>query len=198
MLQVINLEFDYQDKPLLQQVSFQVAKGDLLHIKGANGSGKTTLIKLIAGLCQPASGQIHFNGLDIHTNLCDYHKKLCFVGHKSGVNPYLTIKENCLFDLHYRAQHIEELASIFNLVPHLDKLCGLLSAGQCRQVGLLRLWMTNAPLWLLDEPLVALDEKSLLILMAKIEEHRTKGGMVIMSSHQQLPTQTSKYQEYLL
>lgn len=198
MLEVINLEFDYQDKPLFTQVNFQVSAGHLLHLRGANGVGKTTLLKLLAGLRQPTAGHIYYEGLEIQQNLADYQKKICFVGHKSGVNPFLTIKENCLFDLHYENQDLLSLASVFNLVPHLDKRCGLLSAGQCRQVGLLRLWMSDACIWLLDEPLVALDERSLAALMRQIELHRMRGGAVIFSSHQTIPLEASSYKEYLL
>lgn len=198
MLQVINLDFDYQDKPLLTNVNFKVKPGDLLHIKGANGVGKTSLLKLLAGLRQPTTGKIYYEGVEIHDNLSDYQKKIRMVGHKSGINPYLTVKENCLFDLHYEQQDLLALAAVFKLTPYLDKRCGLLSAGQCRQVGLLRLWMSGAVLWLLDEPLVALDEASLGVLMEQVAVHRNKGGSVILSSHQKIPLQASDYEEYVL
>lgn len=199
MLEVTNLDFDYQDQPLLKNVSFQVPAGGLLHLKGANGAGKTTLIKLIAGLYQPSRGQIHYQGQDINHNLPAYQRQLCFVGHKTGINPYLTVKENCLFDLHYKSEDkIEALASVFKLQHHLDQSCGLLSAGQRRQAGLLRLWMSTARLWLLDEPLVALDDEALSIIMSKIEDHRSNGGAVLLTSHQSLPLNASAYQEYHL
>lgn len=198
MLDIIELDFDYQDKPLLNQISFNVSDGTLLHLRGANGVGKTTLLKVIAGLYLPARGLIQFEGHSIHNDLCAYQQKLCYVGHKTGLNPHLTIKENCLFDIHYsHKKNIEELVSVFKLEAHIDQPCGLLSAGQKRQVALLRLWMSNARLWLLDEPLVALDDQALSVIMNKIEEHRGTGGAVILTSHQNLPRQTS-YQEYYL
>ena len=87
---------------------------------------------------------------------------------------------------------------MFNLDNHLDQPCGLLSAGQRRQVGLLRLWLSDARLWLLDEPLVALDEKALSQLMRHIEAHRKKGGAVLLTSHKAIPINQTEYQEYLL
>jgi heme exporter protein A len=80
----------------------------------------------------------------------------------------------------------------------LDVPCALLSAGQQRQAGLLRLWASQARLWLLDEPLVALDERAMSVLLAKMAEHRTTGGAILMTSHQDLPLNPANYQEYQL
>lgn len=198
MLDVLNLNFDYQEQPLLNEVTFHLPAGGLLHLRGANGAGKTTLLKLIAGLYCPADGQIHFFNQNIHQDLAAYQRQLCFVGHKTGINPSLTLRENCFFDLKYNGMPIEELIAIFNLERHLDLPSGLLSAGQRRQVGLLRLWMSDAQLWLLDEPLVALDDKALELIMNKINTHRAQGGAVLLTSHQKLLLHPSVYQEYSL
>ena len=200
MLDVIELDFDYQERPLLKEVTFHLPAGGLMHLRGANGAGKTTLLKLIAGLYHPTHGRIQFDGQTIDNNLASYQRQLCFIGHKTGINPYLSLIENCFFDLHYESfdKNIEELASIFKLETHLDSPCGLLSAGQRRQVGLLRLWMSDVKLWLLDEPLVALDDFSLSIIMEKMNQHRRLGGAVLLTSHQHLSINKSDYQEFLL
>ncbi|MFJ1268129.1 heme ABC exporter ATP-binding protein CcmA [Legionella lytica] len=198
MLDVINLCFDYQEQPLLNKVAFHLPAGGLLHLQGANGAGKTTLLKVIAGLYRPAEGEIRFAQKNIHLDLAEYQRQICFVGHKTGINPSLTLRENCLFDLHYQKQPIEELVSLFKLQAHLDYPCALLSAGQRRQVGLLRLWMTKAKLWLLDEPLVALDDSALELIMTKVEEHRKEGGAILLTSHQKLPLNPIAYQEHRL
>lgn len=198
MIDVINLEFDYQDKPLLNGVNLHLKAGDLLHLRGANGAGKTTLLRLIAGLNQPMRGQIQFMGRSIYDDLAAYQDNICFIGHRAGINPLLTIKENCLFDSHYQDQDIQALAAHFHLQDYLDYPCGVLSAGQTRQVALLRLWMTSRSLWLLDEPLVALDETAVNTLLVRIREHRDTGGAVLITSHQPLPIPSSEYQEYCL
>jgi heme exporter protein A len=188
MLRVTALDFDYQDKPLLQDVNCYLPQGGLLHIQGANGVGKTTLLKLIAGLYRPLSGAVHFEG------------QLCYVGHQPGIHRYLTLRENCLYDTHYRANehNIDELAAVFGLQSMVDMPLALLSAGQQKQVGLLRLWMTEAKLWLLDEPLVALDEASQGLLMAHMQQHRQRGGGIILTSHQAMPLDIQDYQVYTL
>lgn len=199
LLQLIDLAFDYEDVPLLHHLNFELEKSDLLHIHGANGAGKTTLLKLLAGLYHPSSGVIKYRETTIYDDLASYQSHLCFVGHKTGISPYLTIKENCQFDSHFnKALNLSELASIFNLKNYLNTACGLLSAGQRRQIGLLRLWMSQASIWLLDEPFVALDEKALVILMDKINQHREQGGAVILTSHQNLPLEKGSYKDYYL
>lgn len=198
MLDVIELDFDYHDQPLLQQISFHLPASGLLHLKGANGAGKTTLLRLIAGLLKAERGEILFDGQSINNDLYSYQKQLCFVGHKAGINPYLTLRENCLFDIHCPANqlNLRELCQQFNLDHLIDYPCGLLSSGQKRQVALLRLWMTKAKLWLLDEPLVALDELALAVIIGKIKEHRANGGAVLLTSHQDLPLNKADYEEY--
>lgn len=199
ILQLVQLTFDYQEAPLLKDVSFELGGGDLLHLQGANGAGKTTLLKVLAGLYEPSSGEINYQGVPITEQLTTYQQDLCFVGHKIGISPYLTLEENCKFDIHYSQQKdLRELAALFHLQRYLTTPCGLLSAGQRRQVGLLRLWLTKAKIWLLDEPFVALDRAALIILMDKIQQHRETGGLVLLTSHQEIPLEVSSYKEYCL
>jgi heme exporter protein A len=201
MLQLVDVHFEYQDRPLLQGINILIKPGEMMHLQGPNGSGKTTLFKLIAGLLQLTQGQILYSGYSIVNDLSTYHRQICFVGHKTGINPYLTIKENCLFDLQSNtltSSELTELVTVFKLESHLESPCGLLSAGQKRQVSLLRLWLSKAKLWLLDEPFIALDEEAMQLLMRHIESHRVRGGAVILTSHQSLPLGYSNYQEYCL
>lgn len=200
MLDLVSLSFDYFDKPLLREVQFSVTSGQLLHLRGANGAGKTTLLKLLAGLLQPQKGDILFESKSISKDLVSYQQQLCYIGHKAGINPLLTVKENCFFDLHWERQPIalDKLLADFSLSDLGDEPCYHLSAGQKRRVGLLRLMMSNAKLWLLDEPLVALDQHAILNLMTYLENHLAQGGLVIFTSHQSLPPHQLDYQEYFL
>ena len=199
MLDVVALSFDYQDKPLLNKVQFSLAAGQLLYLRGANGAGKTTLLKLLAGLLQPNEGEIRYEGKAVSQDLSTYQQKLCYVGHKSGLNPLLTVEENCVFDMHWgrRLLPFTSLLEGYGLQGLAEEPCHLLSAGQQRRVSLLRLVMTDAKLWLLDEPLVALDIGAIETLKTCLETHLDKGGQVILTSHQSLPFSFS-YKEYSL
>jgi heme exporter protein A len=200
MLEVKHLGFDYPDKQLLQGVEFVVPEGGLLHLRGSNGAGKTTLLKLLSGMLLPTQGEIHYCGRSIHDHIAVYQQNVCYVGHKSGISQLLTVRENCRFDLHQANQLLpfDDLIKSFSLSGLEDVQCGLLSVGQRRRVGLLRLAMTHASLWLLDEPLVALDNDAIAILMASLNTHLSRGGLVVLTSHQNLPLGQVNYQEYLL
>ncbi len=176
MLHVTDLTFDYSDKILLQKVFFSVSKGSVLHVKGENGSGKTTLLKLLAGLIKPHSGEIVCQGT------------FCYVGHQNGVNLRLTPLEHVHLDLNITShEQCDEMLQKMALREVQDKPCGLLSAGQKRRVGLLRLLATKADLWLLDEPLVGLDEASLQLFSVLTQEHLKQSGSIVLTSHQNLP-----------
>ena len=200
MLDVINLGFDYTDKPLLQDVQFTLGEGQWLHLRGHNGSGKTTLLKLLAGLLRPTHGYVRYHGRDIMDNIADYQQSICYVGHKAGVSLPLTVRENYQFDLQRKQADMlfDALMNRFALSGLEDVPCGLLSMGQRRRVGLLRVLMSDAPLWLLDEPLVALDQDAVTILMDCCREHLDKGRQIIMTSHQPLPLQDRVCQEYYI
>ncbi|MFZ4077805.1 MAG: heme ABC exporter ATP-binding protein CcmA [Legionellaceae bacterium] len=184
MLDVINLEFDYAEIPLLKGVSFSLRPGQLLYVKGDNGKGKTTLLKLLAGLLYPTAGDIRYAG-----------SSCCYVGHKTGVSALLTVREYWALELSHEHNSVsfEEAIARLALEGTEDRLCGVLSAGQRRRVGLLRLLISNAKLWLLDEPFSALDHQTVLNLKGVIESHLTSGGLAVLTSHQTLPFDASSY-----
>jgi heme exporter protein A len=199
MLDIVNLNFDYPEKSVLHDIHFSVPAGSLLHLRGGNGAGKTTLIKLLASLLCPTTGDIQYKKISIYQDIMAYRQKICYVGHKTGLSLALTVEENCRFDLHYeKGKPIDKLLPLFGLQGLEQAICGLLSVGQRRRLGLLRLLMSDAPLWLLDEPLVALDTKAIDIFMEHMDNHLSQGGLVILTSHQQLPMTTRSYQEYCL
>ena len=199
MLNVTNLGFDYSDIPILQNVQFNVPSGHLLHIRGQNGAGKTTLLKLLAGLLQPALGDIQYNGQSIRNNRSAYQQTLRYVGHKTGVSLLLTVRESTQYDVFSpSAQSFEALIQRFGLMGLEDVPCGLLSQGLRRRVGLLRLLIAPSTLWLLDEPLVALDQDAISILMDCFREHLDQGGLIVLTSHQPLPLKDRPCLEYCL
>lgn len=208
MLETQHLSFDHPTQtlsrhiqPLLCDVTWQLPTGSMLHIQGPNGSGKTTLLKLLAGILQPTSGLVMSDGQDIHRNLTLYQQNICYLGHKTGISLGLTVIENCLYDLSTRCFDPSELEDLLRTLSlwHVKELpCYLLSAGQKRRVGLLRLKLSTAKIWLLDEPLVALDSEGIAQLMHLLQTHMTAGGQVVYSSHQSLPWPGATHQVYSL
>lgn len=198
MLEVTNLYFDYSERPLLQKVQFTVEPSVLLHVSGANGAGKTTLLKLLAGLLCPTQGDIRYGGSSILDNLQTYHQKMCYVGHKAGVSQLLTVREHCQFQNTPLLDSYDAVLKQFGLQGLENTPCSLLSVGQRRRVGLLRIMLSNALLWLLDEPLVGLDNASVKLLVDCFEQHLDKGGQIVISSHQTIPIERQYCQDYYL
>ena len=197
MLDVTNLDFDYSDQSVLKGVKFQLNSGSLLHLRGVNGAGKTTLLKLLAGLLRPTQGQISYHGQSIWDNLPAFQQSICYVGHKNGMSQLLTVREYCQYEFS-KMDKFDEVIKRFNLQGLEDVVCALLSVGQRRRVGLLRIMMSNAPLWLLDEPLVGLDQQSITTLVSCFAEHLDAGGQIILTSHQEIPLNGRLHQEYVL
>ncbi|WP_133130803.1 cytochrome c biogenesis heme-transporting ATPase CcmA [Legionella yabuuchiae] len=201
MLEVHNLDFDYPDKSVLKNIQLSTGAGTLLHLRGENGSGKSTLLKILAGLLVPDHGQVLFYGKNIYEDRPTYQQQLCYVGHKPGISPWLTVAEHCRFDLYCSSLDkplIDEVIANVGLQGMENRLCGLLSAGQRRRVGLLKLHCSEHPLWLLDEPLVSLDQTAIAMLTDCMARHLNRGGAIIMTSHQAITLSDIPYEEYIL
>lgn len=195
MLEVVRLYYDYAEQPVLCNVNLSLNSGTLLHIQGENGAGKTTLLKLLAGLFEPDSGYISYNACNINVDLPAYQALLCYIGHAPGISGLLTVQENLSFNLwDIECQQFQETMRLLSLDKLADIRCHVLSMGQRRRVALARLFLTKAPLWLLDEPLTGIDQDAVKLLMRCFETHLTRGGQIIVTSHQNLPVKTGAYE----
>jgi heme exporter protein A len=190
LLDVTNLECVRGDRPLFRGLSFAVRPGELLHVAGANGSGKTTLLRTLCGLSRPATGEIRWHNTDIRELGDDYHQQLAYVGHLNGIQGELTARENlrvaaCLVGATGPADTDAVLAQV-GLAAYRDFPAKILSQGQKRRLALARLAVARKPLWILDEPFSALDAHSLGAMTALLSDHLATGGMIIITSHQDL------------
>ncbi len=173
MINIKNLDFCYQDVPVIHAWSSQLDSGVICHLRGSNGSGKSTLLKLIAGILKPSAGSIETSG------------GCAYVGHQLGLHQQLSVLENLMFGLgaHVSIDWGEHLKQA-NLLSHQHRLCRELSLGQQHKVAMLGLLAKNAELWLLDEPFANLDHKSEEWLWDLIIRHQSQGGMVVFTAHQ--------------
>ena len=183
------------ERLVFENVSFAVAQGEALVLRGPNGSGKTSFLRLVAGLLRRDAGDLTWRGADVSDDPETWRANLCFVGHLDGIKPLFTVAENVAFWARLAGAsdvRVGEALDRFGLAALSDVPARFLSAGQRRRVGLARLVAAPAPVWLLDEPTVSLDAESVANLAAVMKEHRAAGGLVIAATHAELNLDDAK------
>ena len=188
LLEVAGLACHRGGRPVLDGLSFSLAKGELLVLTGPNGSGKTTLLRALALLVPAEAGTISWQGADVATDREAWRSALAWLGHQDGLKGDLTVRENLLVAQRLRGEpvdgeRVDDALGAFDLVPLARRAVRSLSAGQRRRVALARVIAANASLWLLDEPLNALDGESQAALLTVLEGHLDQGGLVIAATH---------------
>eukprot|EP01135_Chromosphaera_perkinsii_P003121 Nk52_evm10s236 gene=Nk52_evmTU10s236 len=177
---------------IFENINFSLKPGGALLLQGPNGCGKSTLMNMILGQVKPTVGAFTLNNIKIerpkrsplrHTGFCQY-----LYAELLGMHPEFTVEENMgYYDAHMFASSDPSLAldalDVLHLRGRLFKFC---SMGQKKRCNLARMLHVAAPLWIMDEPTVGLDIPSIRILELMITHHRNRGGMVIVSSHQNL------------
>jgi heme exporter protein A len=173
MLKVHNLAVSRGGLTVLEGVSFALASGQVLMLRGPNGVGKTTLLRSLAGLQPAADGWVE----------CD-HDQLTYSGHADGVKATLTVAENLAFWAAVHGQSaIDYAIAAMDLIQLQSRRAADLSAGQKRRLGLARLPVTGRKIWLMDEPTVSLDAASVALFGAMLRGHLAQGGAAIVATH---------------
>ncbi len=177
------------DRRLFAEVNFLLGAGDVLHVAGRNGSGKTSLLRILSGLATPQEGTVLWNGADIRTLREEFARELLYIGHLNGIKDDLTGVENLRIgsELEGRRAADEEIHTAFRcmgLEGCEDIPSRFLSQGQKRRVALCRLLLGERSLWILDEPYTALDVAAIDVVRDALHDHLARGGMVILTTHQ--------------
>jgi heme exporter protein A len=187
LLRAEGLACDRGGQRVLTLPSLALPRGHGLWLRGRNGSGKTTLLRALAGLLEPAGGEL-WRAPDA---------PLLYVGHTLAIKDDLSVAENleCLAELgalETRPQALQAALVRWQLWDRRRQPARRLSQGLRRRVSLARLDLAAAhPLWLLDEPFDALDDEGQGLLAFALMRHRLRRGAWVLSSHQGLPAQVS-------
>jgi phospholipid/cholesterol/gamma-HCH transport system ATP-binding protein len=195
----VTVRFD--EIPVLEDVSFEIRKGETRVVLGAAGSGKTTLLKTALGLYKPDSGRVYVFGQDVtgleENALFDIRAGMGMLFQEGGLFDSLTIEENVGYPLLNQRirQHpssevrhrVEEALRFVELEHTLEKFPSELSGGMRRRVGIARAVVTEPPLLLYDSPTAGLDPITAYTIMALIVKQRDlrKATTVIVTQRYQ-------------
>lgn len=188
LLELRNLGCERDERLLFSELDVQLFPGDVVQIGGPNGAGKTTLLRALAGISTDYHGQIRYAGQALPEAAWEFAGDSLYLGHLPGIKKALTPAENLEW---YKAQSgaavsINDALAAVGLYGYEDTPCYQLSAGQLRRVALARLHLSRARIWILDEPFTAIDKLGVSQLEALIAQQSAKGGVVILTSHQDL------------
>lgn len=173
MLTVVDLACARGGVTVLEGVSFALAAGAALVLRGPNGVGKTTLLRTVAGL-QPA----------VAGHIVGPEEGVGYAAHADGLKATLSVRENLQFWARiYGTRSVQPALAAMDLAGLADRLAVNLSAGQRRRLGLARLLVTGRALWLLDEPTISLDAASVALFGTVMRAHLAGGGAALLASH---------------
>ncbi|MFV5703755.1 ABC transporter ATP-binding protein [Flavobacterium sp. XS2P12] len=165
MLEIKDISFTYIDKPVIEAVSFTIAKGRNTAIIGESGCGKSTLLKLIYGLYDLAEGEITYNNKRIlgpKHNLIPGEEYIKYLAQDFDLMPYITVEENVgkfLSNIYKdkKKARVQELLEMVEMTEFAKVKAKYLSGGQQQRVALARVLALEPEIILLDEPFSQID-----------------------------------------
>ena len=164
MLEVHHIFKTYKGKPLLNGISFKVNTGETICLLGASGSGKSTLLRIIAGLEEPDSGSVSFDGQNLR-NVPAHLRDFGLVFQDYALFPHLNVHDNVAFGLKMRhlppaeiSQRVANALETVDLAGFGERPVTDLSGGEQQRVALARALGIRPRLLMFDEPLGALDK----------------------------------------
>lgn len=159
-LQVKNVSVEFEGKKIIEDISINLNKGELVCILGTSGVGKTTLFNVISGLISPTSGEVFLDG----KNILENSGKISYMLQKDLLLPFKTIIDNVSLPLVIKGvkksearKRAQKYFSEFGLSGTEKKYPNQLSGGMRQRAALLRTYMFSCEVALLDEPFSALD-----------------------------------------
>lgn len=192
LLSVQNLEKSYGNKKVVDSLSFEVGKGEIVGLLGPNGAGKTTAFYMTMGLIRPDVGRVVFQGVDVTNFPIDKRARMGmgYLAQEPSVFRSLTVEENILCILETlpltkqeREVRLESLLKELHLEKLAKKKAAALSGGERRRLEITRALVINPTFLLLDEPFANIDPIAIHDLKQMIRLLAQKQISVLITDH---------------
>lgn len=185
-----NISKKYKDVLAVDNVSFNINKGEVFGYIGPNGAGKTTTIKIMVGLLNKTGGQLYVNGYQMPEQKQKAHRFIGYMPQEIGFQQWRTANhalttfgklsgmENITLE-----KRINEILGLLNIAQYKNKKISKLSGGTIQKLGVAQALLHNPSLLILDEPLSGLDPDSRYQVKKLLKELSKNGTTVFFSSH---------------
>ena len=191
IIKIDNLTKTYGSLKAVDDLSFEIRKGELFAFLGVNGAGKSTTINIICGQLKKDEGTVIIDELNLDDNLAKIKKKIGVVFQASILDPQLTVKDNLeikasLYGLSRKEikSRVAELAEILDFKSYLNRPLAKLSGGQKRRIDIARALLNKPDILILDEPTTGLDPQTRKMIWAVITKLRKENNMtVLLTTH---------------
>jgi ABC-2 type transport system ATP-binding protein len=193
IIEVKNLTKNFKKFCAVDDVSFDIKKGEIFGFLGPNGAGKSTTIRMLVTLLRPTSGVATVSGFDIVKNQDEVRKHIGLVAEKIILYPHLTARENLNFFgelFHLTRSQIEERTekwvSRLHMKEWLDTQTGSFSTGMKQRINIVRALLTEPDILFLDEPTLGLDPQTTHLIRNFVEELNKQGVTILLTTHDML------------
>ncbi len=197
----------YDDKKVLDGISFTVRRGETKIILGRSGGGKSTIIRLVLGLVKPDSGRILIDGEDItdydEPRMMQVRQKIGMVFQEGALFDSLSVYDNVAYRLHEQGlqeeiveQEVRKMLRFVELEDAIDKMPSELSGGMRRRVGIARALIGNPKIVLFDEPTAGLDPptaRTICELVIKLRDLENVSSIFVTHEMQNIEYLSSEY-----
>ncbi|NLF12520.1 MAG: ABC transporter ATP-binding protein [Anaerolineaceae bacterium] len=189
MLELKDLNANYDVLQILWDVSLHVTEGELVALIGPNGAGKTTTLRSIAGLLPPKSGEVLFKGRSIGRLPAHTISRLgiSYISEELNLFTNMSVRENLLlgaYAINDRKKELEVLEFVYHLFPRLEErekqLAGTMSGGERKMLGIARGMMSSPQLMLVDEPSLGLAPHLTHDVFRALIELRKRGVTILL------------------
>ncbi len=189
MIKIENLTKYYGDLCAVDNVSFEVRRGEILGLLGPNGAGKTTIYRILTGYLNPTSGTIKVKNYDIHDHQIEIKKSIGYLPEAAPIYKDMLVYEYLDFvadlrqvDKKNRLSYLKELADLCSLKEVMHMTIDELSKGYRQRVGIAHALMGDPDILVFDEPTAGLDPNQ-IVETREIIKRIGKEKTIIFSTH---------------